>query len=104
MMNIRTKAAAGTALAGALLLSVGFAAPANAQPPIQIQDGLVNVAIGDVTILEDVNIGVAANVVAQVCGLKVGPVAVLGQAVDRSGDTETVCTIGDQTVDLMQNT
>jgi hypothetical protein len=90
-MNIRTKAAAGTALAGALLLSVGFAAPANAQPPIQIQDGLVNVAIGDVTILEDVNIGVAANVVAQVCGLKVGPVAVLGQAVDRSDDTTTVC-------------
>jgi hypothetical protein len=102
MMNIRTKAAAGTALAGALLLSVGFAAPANAQ--IAIQDGLVNVAIGDITILEDVNIGVAANVAAAVCGVKVGPVAVLGQAVDRSGDTETVCEIGGQSIDLMQNT
>jgi hypothetical protein len=88
-MNIRTKAAAGTALAGALLLTLGVAAPANAQP--QFQDGLVNVAIGDVTILEDVNIGVAANVVAQICGTKVGPIAVLGRAVDRSGDTHTEC-------------
>ena len=52
---------------------------------VQIQDGLVNVAIGDVTILEDVNVGVAAQVAANVCGVKVGPVAVLGRAVDRSG-------------------
>ena len=54
------------------------------------QDGLVNVAIGDITI-EDVNVGVAAAIVANVCGVKVGPVAVLGRAVDRSGDTRTVC-------------
>ena len=30
-------------------------------------------------------------VAAQICGLKVGPVAVLGRAVDRSGDPATVC-------------
>jgi hypothetical protein len=101
-MNIRTKAGAGTALAGALLLTLGIAAPANAQP--QFQDGLVNVAIGDITILEDVNIGVAAQIAANVCGVKVGPVAVLGRAVDRSGDTMTVCTIDDQTIELTQNT
>ena len=61
------------------------AAPASAQPN-QFQDGLVNVAVGDVTILEDVNIGVAAQVAANICGLKVGPVAVLGSAVDRSDE------------------
>lgn len=99
-MNIRTKAAAGTALAGALLLSVGFAAPANAQ----IQDGLVNVAIGDVTILEDVRVGVAANVIAQICGTKVGPVVVLGRAVDRGGNTETVeCDAQTDPVTISQN-
>ncbi|MDQ0893311.1 hypothetical protein [Agromyces ramosus] len=101
IMSTRTNAAAATALAGALLLSVGLAAPANAQP--QVQDGLVNVAIGDVTILEDVNIGVAAQIAANVCGLKVGPIAVLARTVDRSGETTTVCETGEQTVDLIQN-
>ena len=69
----------------------------------QNQDGLINVAIGDVTILQDVNIGVAATVAAQVCGVKVGPVAVLGQAVDRSGATRTVCTTDQGPVTLQQN-
>jgi hypothetical protein len=83
-------------------LTLGATAPAFAQP-IQVQDGLVNVAVGDVTILEDVNIGIAAQVAAQICGLKVGPVAVLGQAVDRSGDTRTVCDSDQGPVELMQN-
>jgi hypothetical protein len=81
---------------------VGVVPPANAQPPRQ--DGLINVAIGDVTIAEDVNVGVAAVIAANVCGVAVGPVAVLGRAVDRSGDSATVCT-NDQgeAVTLQQN-
>ncbi len=79
---------------------VAAATPAAAQPN---QDGLINVAVGDVTILEDVNIGVAAQVAANLCGLKVGPVAVLGSAVDRSGETETVCTTDQGPVTLEQN-
>ena len=78
------------------------AVPASAAPA-QIQDGLVNVAIGDVTILEDVNVGVAAQVAAQVCGVKVGPVAVLGSAVDRSGATRTVCESDQGPVTIRQN-
>ncbi len=78
----------------------GGAAPANAAT--QNQDGLVNVAIGDVTI-SDVNIGVAAQIVAAVCGNKVGPVAVLGVAVDRSGASRTVCTTDAGGVTLTQN-
>ncbi|MFJ6001408.1 hypothetical protein [Arthrobacter sp. NPDC092385] len=101
-MRSIAKATAGATLAGALLFSAGVA-PASAARPIQIQDGLVNVAVGDVTILEDVNIGVAAQVVAQICGVSVGPVAVLGQAVDRSGDTSTVCTADLGEIRLEQN-
>jgi len=78
------------------------AVPASAAPA-QIQDGLVNVAVGDVTILQDVNIGVAAQVAAQVCGVKVGPVAVLGSAVDRSGATRTVCQSDQGPVTIRQN-
>jgi hypothetical protein len=68
-----------------------MAMPSQAAPPIQVQDGLVNVAVGDVNVLNNVDIGVAAQLAAQVCGVKVGPVAVLGKAVDRSGETQTVC-------------
>jgi hypothetical protein len=81
-----------------LFLLAGSALPAAAQE----QDGLVNVMIGDVTI-EDVAVGVAAQIAANVCGVKVGPVAVLGAAVDRSGDTETVCETDQGDVTLTQN-
>jgi hypothetical protein len=65
-------------------------------------DSVVNVAIGDITI-QDVNVGVAANIAANACRVAVGPVAVLGRAVDRSGDATTVCTTGGQAVRLLQN-
>lgn len=81
------------------LLGAGVASTAAAQ----VQDGLVNVAIGDVTILEDVNVGVAAQVAANICGVKVGPVAILGRAVDRSGQTETVCTANQEPITISQN-
>ena len=86
------------------------------------QDGLVNVAVFDVTVIDgdvvlvlneilsdnNVNIGVAAQIAANLCDtVNVGPVAVLGRAVDRSGNDRTVCgnaqEIGDQVVTLQQN-
>jgi hypothetical protein len=79
----------------------GLAGTVSAQPVEQ--DGLVNVFIGEVDILNDANIGVAAQVAANVCGVKVGPVAVLGTAVDRSGDTRTVCTTDQGPVTIRQN-
>ena len=93
------KKSVATLFAGTIL-AVGIATPASAQTQ---QDGLVNVNVGDVTILEDVNIGVAAQVAAQICGVKVGPVAVLGQAVDRSGETRTVCQSDQGPVTISQN-
>lgn len=86
-------------LAAAGLLAFGMPSAAEAQE----QDGLVNVVVGDITIAEDVNIGIGAQIVAQVCDVKVGPVAVLARTVDRSGDSETVCTAEDGTVELVQN-
>ena len=68
-----------------------------------VQDGLVNVAVGDVNVLNDARIGVAAQVAAQVCGVKVGPVAVLATAVDRSGATRTVCDSDQGPVTISQN-
>jgi hypothetical protein len=89
-----------TLFAGASMLTVA-AGPASAAT--QNQDGLVNVAVGDVTILQDANIGVAAQVAATVCGVKVGPVAVLGTAVDRSGFDRIVCTASNGPVRIIQN-
>ena len=97
-MAHRTRRFGALLLASALLL---VAAPIAAAQTTQ--DGLVNVAVGDITITDAVDIGVAAQVAAQICGVKVGPVAVLGVAVDRSGNTRTVCTTDQGPVTIRQN-
>jgi hypothetical protein len=58
---------------------------------VQVADGLVNVQIGDVTILRNVDVDVAAQVAANICHVQVGPVVVLGEAVDAGGGDEVVC-------------
>ena len=81
---------------------LGFGSHAMTQTTVG--DGLINVAVGDVNVLNNANVGVAAQVAANICGLKVGPVAVLGAAVDRSGTTRTVCRNDqNQPVSLTQN-
>ena len=72
----------------------------------QTQDGLVNVNVGDVTILEDVQVGVAANVIAQVCGVNVN--AVVGllatiERVDATDRSQTLCRADDGQVRVTQN-
>jgi hypothetical protein len=99
-MNRNARTVIASMFAGAVVVT-GATAPASAAT--QTQDGLVNVAIGDVTITDAVDIGVAAQVAAQICGVKVGPVAVLGRAVDRSGDASTVCDSAQGPIRLTQN-
>jgi hypothetical protein len=77
-------------------------APASADIT-QGQNGLVNVAVGNVDILRRANVAVAAEVAAAVCGVKVGPVAALGTAVDRSGVTRTVCEVKNGAVQIVQD-
>lgn len=91
--------------ATALLAFAAFgAAAAPAGAANQSQQGLVNVAIGDITtgdILSNntVNLAVAANIAATVCGVTV-PVAVLAEQVFRTGDF--TCRGSQQFVDITQ--
>jgi hypothetical protein len=88
-----------------VVVAVIGAPAAGAQGPVN-QDGLVNVNIGDVTV-QDINVGVAANLAATVCDIDVGPIAlgVLGQAVavDRSGRERTICQTDSGPVTISQN-
>ncbi len=53
------------------------------------QQGLINVSLGDVDILNNVNVAVAANVLVTVCGLDVGAAILAAQAI---GDvSQTFC-------------
>jgi len=75
--------------------------------PNTVQDGLVNVAVGDVTILQDVNAAVAAQIVANVCGLQVGPLAILAtqvNLVDATGVSQTFCQANAAPLTITQNT
>jgi len=102
------------ALFATCFVFAGLASTAEAAPQ-NVQDGLVNVAVFDVTVIDgdvvlvlnrvisDVNVGVAAQIAANVCDVSVGPIAVLGQAVDRSGATRTACETSEQVVRLSQN-
>jgi hypothetical protein len=101
MQDIMKRAAAGAAMGGALLFTGGMGL-ASAQPLI-LQDGLVNLAIGDVTVLENVNAAVAANVAAAVCGINVSDVNVLAEQVDADGGQQTVCDVTTRPVDILQN-
>lgn len=94
---------ATTAVAGSLFLVGMAAAPSLAADNSTVNDGLVNVTVGDVTLLQDVNVAVAADVTAQICGVEVGPVAVLGEAVDATSIESVVCTDSDGPITITQN-
>jgi acyl CoA:acetate/3-ketoacid CoA transferase beta subunit len=99
MTNMIKRTAAGAVLGGSLL--VGGMGVANAAPPVNLQDGLVNVGVGNVTIAKDVNVGVAAQIIAAVCGTNVDA-AVLG-AVDQTGNQETLCNLPGGPLAVTQN-
>ena len=66
------------------------------------QNGLVNVSTGAIELLNNVNLGVAANVIATVCGTDV-VLAVLAQQVFADG-SETFCTTTDNPITITQAT
>ena len=68
-----------------------------------LEDGLIDVTVGDVTILEDARVPVAARVAANLCGVRVDSVLARSVAVDRSGTATTVCTANARAVRLEQN-
>ena len=96
-----TKARLAALLTGAVLAIGLAAAPAASAQQNVGQRGLVNVKVGDVTILENVGVGVAANVAANVCGVQVNA-AVLAQQLVANNAPQTICETGAQSapVDL----
>jgi hypothetical protein len=75
-MHVKKYIAALVSAAMVAVVGVGPGVAANNSN----QTGLVNVSLGDVNLLNDVNLAVAANVAATVCNVAV-PVAVLAQQV-----------------------
>ena len=99
MTSIVKRTAAGAVLGGSLLFTgMGLA---NAAPPVNLQDGLVNVGVGNVTVAKDVNVGVAAQILAAVCGTDV-TAAVLG-GVDQTGQPQTFCSLPGGPLTVTQN-
>jgi hypothetical protein len=98
------KLIAGLGLGAAL----AFAAPSAAEAQTK-QDGLVNVSVGDVTILQDVNIAAAVDVVAQICGIDLDVLAnvqlltAAATLVDNRSRNYTVCRSEDGKVQITQN-
>src|SRR5262249_55437945 len=104
MASMVKKAAAGAVLGGSLLFTGGMSI-ASAAPP-QFQDGLVNVAVGDVTVLRDVQVEAVAGVLANVCpNVTASDINVLARQLDQDGGTQQVanCTAFTQPVNLTQN-
>jgi hypothetical protein len=66
------------------------------------QAGLVNVSLGDVEILNDANIAVAANVLVTACDLTVGAAVLAVQGISDFGDTDCQTAAGPITIDQAQ--
>lgn len=98
-MSVLKKATA--VAAGTLFLLGAVAGPSQAKDNTTINDGLVNVTVGDVTVTDTID--VAAAIAANVCGVNVSNVAILGTAVDASGKKETVCRNEDGKVTITNN-
>ncbi|AFM15874.1 hypothetical protein Mycch_1064 [Mycolicibacterium chubuense NBB4] len=88
-MSFVMKAAAGALLGGSALFTAGLGV-ANAQP-LQTPDGLVNLAVGDVTILKSVSTDQVATAAGALCGTAPQEVGALAQQVDSKGAAQTVC-------------
>jgi len=89
-MSVLTKTTA--AAAGSLFLLGAVAGPSQAADNTTLNDGLVSVTVGDITVEDAVDVNVAASVAATLCDVAdVGLIAVLGEAVDATGTERTVC-------------
>jgi hypothetical protein len=84
------------------LLAFGVTAPAASAQPV-VTGGLINITIvdlidGDVLSNNNVGVGVAANVAANVCPALDLNAAVLARQLVAGGDDEITCTVGNQEI------
>jgi hypothetical protein len=87
MGNIVKRTVAGVVVGGAALFTAGVGV-AGADP---VQNGLVNVTIGNVTVAANVSVDAAAAVVANACGVNLPNVNALVYQVSQTGAPTTVC-------------
>ncbi|MDG4664039.1 hypothetical protein [Mycobacterium sp. 236(2023)] len=88
-MSFVKNAAAGAVLGGSLLFTAGLGM-AQAQP-VDAPDGLVNLSVGEVTLLESVTADTAATAASALCGGVPADVTALVTQVDGDGSAQTVC-------------
>lgn len=88
--NLVKTAAAGALLGGGVLFTAGLGV-AGAQPAVPAPDGKVDIAVGDVTILQGVPSDAAAVTAGALCGTAPEEVGALAQQVDSEGVAQTVC-------------
>ena len=89
-MSFVKNAVAGAVLGGSVLFTAGLGV-ANAQPVETAPDGLVNIAVGDTTILQGVPTDAAAATAGALCGSAPEDVNALAEQVDADGTDQTVC-------------
>jgi hypothetical protein len=102
MYDIVKRASAGAVLGGALLFTGGMGL-AGAAPVTNVQDGLVNLGVGNVNVLRDVDVNVAAQVAALICGVSVGDIGVLAEQVDLGNQPSTTCQSNQGPITISQN-
>ena len=103
MRNTVKRATAGAALGGSLFFTAGLGI-ALAQPDTA-DDNLVNLSLGNIGVLEDVNEAAAAQIAAAVCAPDAVPdeVTTMVEGVDASGTETVVCTNNLGAISVSQN-
>lgn len=90
-MSFVKNAAAGAVLGGSLLFTTGLGMAAAQPVEAPAPDGLVNLSVGDVTLLESVTADTAATAASALCGAVPADVTALATQVDGEGAQQTVC-------------
>lgn len=102
MGNFVKTAAAGTVLGGSLLFTVGLGI-ANAAPETA-GDGKVNLTLGNVSVLENIDDSAAAQIAAGVCdNTDTASLTTAVQGVDANSTDHVVCTNNLGTISFSQN-
>lgn len=88
-MSFVKNAAAGAVLGGSLLFTAGLGMAA--AQPAEAPDGLVNLSVGDVTLLQSVSADTAATAAGALCGAVPAEVSALATQVDNEGVEQIAC-------------
>ncbi|MUL81335.1 MULTISPECIES: hypothetical protein [unclassified Mycolicibacterium] len=102
MGNFVKTATAGAVLGGSLLFTVGLGIASAA--PDTIGDGKVNLTLGNVAVLQNIDAAAAAQIAAGVCGnTDTASLTTAAQAVDTNGADHVVCTNNLGTISFSQS-